>query len=278
MTGSRLLGSDAVERFHFEFGGGLRRQANVVFALIFKEFRTKSLGRSAMSLFWVMLEPAAQILVLCMFWLLLKRSHIDGIDIALFITVGMLPFSIIQSSLLSIPRALKANEAFYNYQQVKPIDAIIARFALDWVLLSIGGAIALFLLDWFFALSISFDRPLEFIAMLLLASAMGYGASLALATFAALYEIVGKVVKLASRGLLILSGVFYSVNDLPTAARHFLAWNPIAHVVEFARYYALGAKPFPEASMGYAMLSALVLVFLGHTVYYANRYKVVEKR
>ena len=40
--------------FFQEMSEGLRRQGNVIFALIFKEFLSDSMGRSGMSLLWVL--------------------------------------------------------------------------------------------------------------------------------------------------------------------------------------------------------------------------------
>ena len=262
-----------------ELASGLRRQANVVFALVFKEFKTQSGSRrSALGLLWVLLEPAAQTVLLSAFWYMLRREQIGGVNIMLFVAVGAIPYSIIQRSLGGIPRALKANEAFYNYQQVKPIDSVIARFILEWLLLMAGGAMTLFLLAWYMELVISFDRLLELAGMLLLASALGFGAALMLATYGMLYDAVNRVAAVVSRALMFVSAVFYSVAELPTAARQAIAWNPAAQIVEYARHYALGTHLFREADLRYAMASALVAVFLGLTGYYANRQRLMEKK
>ena len=278
MQQARSISTGALGKFFNEISEGFRRQSNVVFALIFKDFMANVTGRYALSLLWVIVEPATQSLALCAFWYLMRRQQIDGINVVLFVTVSMLVYSIFQRSISGIPRALKSNEAFYNYQQVKPIDSIIARFILEWLLLMTGAAITLFLLGWYLDLYISTSQLPQLLGMLLLATAFGFGTSLVLATYSALYPFVGNVTKMLTRALIYVSGVFYAVSDLPTPARVFISWNPIAQIIEYARHYAFGTKLFPEADLDYAMLSALFMVFLGLTGYFANRFRLMEKK
>ena len=57
-----------------------------------------------------------------------------------------------------------------------------------------------------------------------------------------------------------------------------ISWNPVAQIIEYARHYAFSTRLFPEADLDYAMLSALFMVFLGLTGYFANRFRLMEKK
>jgi capsular polysaccharide transport system permease protein len=263
-------------QFIHEMRTGFHRQCNVVFALLFKDFRVKT-SNGRLGLVWVAIEPAIHILVLGSLWYLAGRTAIAGMNIGLFLATGVLPYLIVRRSLQDIPSALGASDSFYNYQQVKPVDAVIARFILDMLLLIIGGFLVLFLLAWFFDAWIKVENGLPLIGVLLTAMAMGFGVSLLLATYGYLYEGLLKGVSAFSRPLMFVSAVFYTPNDLPAEARYFLSWNPIVQIIEYIRYYALGIRLFPEADFWYALLWALCALFLGAISYYANRFRLIEK-
>lgn len=263
-------------QFIHEMRTGFHRQCNVVFALLFKDFRAKT-SNGRLGLIWVAIEPAIQVFVLGTLWYLAGRIAIAGIDIGLFLATGVLPYIIVRRSLQDIPSALSANDSFYNYQQVKPVDAVIARFILDMLLLIIGGFLVLFLLAWFFGSWIKVENGLPLIGILLTAMAMGFGISLLLATYGYLYDGLLKGISTFSRPLMFVSAVFYTPNDLPSEARYFLSWNPIVQIIEYIRYYALGVRLFPEADFWYALLLALCALFFGVIGYHANRFRLIEK-
>ncbi len=259
-----------------EFGSGLRRQGNVILALMFKEFRGRA-SRGRLGLFWVILDPVSKIIVLSLFWYLARRTEISGVHVALFVAVAVVPFTILSRSLSSISAAIGSNQAYYNYPQVKPIDALIARFMLDMWLLAIGAVLIFFGLGWFMDLHINLQNTMPFIAVLLLAMALGFGISLFNGTYGSLYEGYSRVLGFFRRPLIFVSAVFYTPNDLPAQARYIISWNPIAQIIEYARYYALGIPLFPEASIAYPAVCALVALFMGFIAYYANRFRLLER-
>ncbi len=263
-------------QFVHEMRIGFRRQCNVVFALLFKEFRSKT-SDGRLGLLWVVLEPVTQIVVLGALWYLAGRTEIAGANIGVFLATGVLPYLVVRRSLQDIPASLGANDAFYNYQQVKPIDAVVARFILDMLLLIVGGFYVFFLLAWFFGVWIKLDNALPLIGIVLTAMTMSFGFSLLLATYGYLYDGLLKAVSNVSRPLLFVSAVFYTPNDLPSEARYVLSWNPIVQINEYVRFYALGIRLFPEADFRYVLLWALCALFIGVIGYYANRFRLIEK-
>jgi len=263
-------------RFVHEMRTGFHRQCNVVFALLFKEFRFKT-SNGRLGLLWMVLEPITQILVLGTMWYLAGRTVIAGLNVGIFLATGVLPYLVVRRSLQDIPASLGANDAFYNYQQVKPIDAVIARFILDMLLMIVGGFLVFFLLAWFLGVWIELGNALPLIGIVLTAMTMSFGLSLLLATYGYLYDGLLKAVSAASRPLLFVSAVFYTPNDLPAEARYFLSWNPIVQIVEYVRYYALGIRLFPEADFRYVLLWTLGALFVGIIGYYANRFQLIEK-
>ncbi len=259
-----------------EFRLGLKHQSNVILALMFKDFRSRaSSGR--LGLLWIILDPITKILFMSLIWWLSGRTEIAGINVALFIAVAIIPFTIVSRSLTGTAAAITANQAYYNYPQVKPIDALIARFILDTVILILGSMLIFFGMSWFFNLHINLHNILPIISILLVTMALGFGIALFNGTYGCIYDGYSKFVSFFSRPLIFVSAIFYTPNDLPAQARYYLSWNPIAQLVEYLRYYALGVRLFPEASITYPITVAVIALFLGFIAYYPNRFRLLER-
>lgn len=258
---------------------GLRRQGNVVFALIFKEIknRSKSEGYGLFSLVGVLLEPVAAVVTMMVFFYFIRRSEVDGVHIALFIAVSYIPFAMIRRSISTIPKVVKSNSAFYAYQQVKPFDSVLARFSIEIALTLLGGVLILFLLWWFLGLQVRFNRMPQAIGMLLMMIATGFGLSLFFGTYCTLYPFVSRITSLLSQGLLVLSAVIHPMKDLQAKAGAILLWNPLAHMEELLRFYALDISYYQGVTVAFPLGFMLLSLFLGFAAYYAKRHELLKR-
>lgn len=276
MSTPTLSGPLGADRAWTQFRRGLKHQSNVVLALMFKDFRSRaSSGR--LGLLWIIVDPITKILFISAIWWLSGRVEIAGVNVALFIAVAIIPFTIVSRAMGSVAASITANQAFYNYPQVKPIDALIARFLLDTVILLLGAMLIFFAFSWFFDLHLKLQNILPIISLLLVAMAMGFGLALFNGTYGCLYDGYAKIASFISKPLIFISAIFYTPNDLPAEARYYLSWNPIAQLVEYLRYYALGIRLFPEASLTYAILFSVIVLFLGFLAYFPNRFQLLER-
>ena len=129
MTQVDRLPATSLGRFFYELREGARRQGNVIFALIFRELKTKS-GQDSygiLSLVGIILEPAISVMALSLFWYVMRRQEVYGVHIALFLVISATGFALIRRSFSSIPRTVKGSRSFYSYPSVKPIDTVAAR-------------------------------------------------------------------------------------------------------------------------------------------------------
>ena len=271
---------DAVSRFFYEMREGGRRQGNVLFALIFKELKSRE-GNDyrfgLYSLLVILFEPAIGVAVITTFWYLVRREEILGIHIALFVAVSYTPFGIIRRSLSSIPRALRGNQGFYAFQQVKPFDAIAAQFIIELVLTLCGGLIVMFCLWWFLDLAMNGDRIFQFLGILAMMAVAAFGLSLFLGVYGTLFPLISRVVRMMSMGLLMVCAVIHPLTELPSKVSYYLSWNPVANMEEYLRLYGLGITPDSNVTLSYPLGFTLTVLFLGFTGYYANRRKVLER-
>ncbi len=264
-----------VQTWH-EIRRGTRQQGNVILALMFKDFRSRaSAGR--LGLLWIILDPVSKIILLSLFWWLGGRTEISGVHVALYIAVAVIPFTVVSRAISGISIAITSNQAYYNYPQVKPIDALIARYTLDTTVLMIGAILIFFFLSWYFNLNLILQNILPIISLMLLCIILGFGLALFNGTYGCIYDGYSKIVSVLSRPLIFVSAIFFSPNDLPADARYYISWNPITQLIEYLRYYSLGTRLFPEASITYTSMFALVALFMGFVAYYPNRLRLLER-
>ncbi len=279
MTHSSPAPMGSLKRFFHDLSEGGRRQGNVLFALIFREIKSRAGqdGYGLLSLVGVVMEPVIGTLVLTGFYYLIRRQEVQGIPIILFLAISMTAFAIVRRSIASIPRSIHSNRAFYAFPNVKPFDAIFASFILETLLTITGGVILLFLIWWFAGLTINMDWFLHGFGIFAMLLVFSFGLSLVIGVYGTRFPVINRVVQLLSRGLIFLSGVMHPVTELPPEAQVIIGWNPIATAMELLRQYTLGMTPFQDASIYYWSAWVAGTLFIGFLSYYVNRFKVIER-
>ena len=279
MTAQGYREQNSVARFFSEMRRGARNQGNVVFALIFKEIKSRAGGDGygLYSLVLIALEPAIAVAGMAVFFYFLRRAEIGGVHIGLFLAMSYLPYGLVRRSMTSIPRVLKADAAFYAYQQVKPIDSVLSRFIIETALILLGGMVLFFLLWWVLNLKPNFDHVAELIGIFAMMVATSFGLCLFFAVYGTRFPIILRVSSGSSRALYFLSAIIHPMSEIHDTAGEFLLWNPLAHIVELLRYYALGMKPYYGVNLTYPLGFMLFILFLGLTSYYANRIELLKK-
>jgi capsular polysaccharide transport system permease protein len=268
-----------IGRFFFELREGARRQGNVIFALIFRELKTKS-GQDSyglLSFVGIVLEPAVTVITLSLFWYLLKRQEILGVHVALFVTVSVTGFAIVRRSFASIPRSVRSSRAFYAYPNVKPFDAILARFIVEFILTLMGGLLVLFLIWWFLDLKLEMSHFIDAMRIFGELVIFAFGIALVMGVYGTRFPFIMTVFSNVSRILFYISSVIHPTSDLPIEAQVWIAWNPFAHAMELGRLYLLNIAPFAGISETYLFFWSLSTLAFGFVAYYANRKKVLER-
>lgn len=279
MTSSSHARPGSLMRFFQDLSEGARRQGNVLFALIFREIKTRTGqdGHGLLSLAGVVAEPVIATMVVTAFYYLLRRQEVQGVSIILFLAISVTAFTVVRRSIASVPKSVHTNRAFYAFPNVKPFDAIFASFILETLLTIMGGAILLFLIWWFLGYKISMDWFIHGFGIFSMLLVFSFGLSLIIGVYGTRFPVINKAVQMFSRGLIFLSAVMHPVNELPTQAQYYIALNPLAHAMELIRQYTLGMTPFQDVSFYYWSAWVSATIFLGFLSYYVNRYKVIER-
>ncbi|WZB74623.1 hypothetical protein WJ972_29725 [Achromobacter insuavis] len=80
--------------------------------------------------FWLLMEPVMHIAFITFVFTAIRLHTVGGIDIAVWIMVGMLAFFLFRRTALQVMYAVESNQPLFAYRQVKPFDVAIVRGGL----------------------------------------------------------------------------------------------------------------------------------------------------
>ncbi|MFC6669116.1 ABC transporter permease [Marinobacterium aestuariivivens] len=217
-----------------------------------------------MAWFWMLAEPIALVLIMVAIrTLIMGGKHIAGADFVPWLITGLFGFFLFRENMMRSLGAVEANKGLFAYRQVKAVDPVLVRCFLE-------GMLKTFIFLLFIAAGLLLDvglmpeSPLEALFDWLSLWALGMGAGLTLSALSSLVPEMGRVVRIISLPLMIISGVIIPLNFVPHDLQQYVLWNPIVHGLEslrqsfFAEYRSLDG-----ISLTYLWLWTLSLTSLG---------------
>lgn len=267
-------GADGATTPHMAAGSAATRTGRTVSALILREMGS-TYGRSPGGYIWAVLEPIGMILVLSIAFSLLLRSPSLGTSFLLFYSTGFLPFRVYQDIESKVGAALNYSKPLLAYPRVLWIDAVLARFILNFLTMTL----VFLLLSTGILMSIESRTVIDVgpIALgIVLMAFLGLGAGLMNGVLKGLFPIWKQIWTIISRPLFIASGVIFIYEDLPPVAQNVLWWNPMFHGTGIVR---TGYYPTYEAdyvSLPFSFGVAFALIALGLLLTRAHYKKVLE--
>lgn len=236
---------------------------SVWYAMFVREALSRTMG-DRMGWFWMIFEPVAFVGIM-----VAMRSFIRGGRLVVnaefipWLIAGLMGFMLVREGMLRGMGAIEGNQALFAYRQVQPIDPVLVRNFLEGALRSlvflifIGGGLML-------GLDMYPDNALRVMAVWLSLWSLGLGLGLVTSVAATLVPEIGKVIRMLSLPLMILSGVIIPLNSLPHWLLEYLMLNPIPHGLEtlrlgfFEKYQVVHGT-----SMLYFWLFTLTLISMG---------------
>lgn len=230
--------------------------------LFLREALTRLFARRVAWL-WLLVEPVFHVAFMVFIFTVLRTRNIGGIDIAVWLIIGMLAFFMFRRTGAQVMNAIGANQALFTYRQVMPVDTLLVRGGLEGLLMTIVTAILL-LGAALLGHSVIPADPLAVFEAFGGLWLVGMGFGLTTSVAAELVPELAQIINLAMTPLYFFSGVIFPLSTVPQPYRGWLLFNPVAHGVEAAR---LGFAPFyqavPELSISYLYWFALVSIFFG---------------
>jgi capsular polysaccharide transport system permease protein len=254
---------------------GLLQQWRVVDALLYRELRTR-VGGVRFGFLGVLAEPVITVGVFLALFAFLRAGRGGTLDVVLFLACGITGIYIFTRIATRSINAMEANEALLFYRRVRPIDAVIARAVVEFCLMVICLVIFT-LFRWLLLEHVVISNPFDITLALILLGLLSFGFGLFAMVAGFRYSAAKYVVIAITRPLFLMSGVFYSLQNIPPQWRPWLSWNPILQAIELMRHGFSSSYVIEGISMPYLALCSLLACWLGLWIYSNNEPLLMRK-
>ncbi|MGE8454683.1 MAG: ABC transporter permease, partial [Pseudomonadales bacterium] len=105
-------------------------------AIFLRESLDRLFGERA-AWFWLLIEPILHIGFLGWIWTVVRVHTMGGIDVLIWLMVGLLAFFLFRRTAIQVMYAIDCNRPLFAYRQVKPFDPAIVRGALEAFLMTL---------------------------------------------------------------------------------------------------------------------------------------------
>ncbi len=209
----------------------------------------------------VVFEPIGLIIVLSAIYYFTSRRPVFGPSQILFHASGVVPFYwFVRISTRT--RNMELDDPT-RFPRIKPLFAFIAQ-VLTEVVIMVLVTVVVFTGIFFFGIPQALPSNMsELIGGTLALVGLAAGFGLTTAVLMTYLSFWGHVMAVCSRGLMVISGVFFIIDFMPPGIRGVLALNPISHGITWFR---LGFYPtFPTVTLdkSYLVMWAVAFIALG---------------
>jgi capsular polysaccharide transport system permease protein len=233
----------------------------VTSALILREVASAD-RRVSLGFLWQFIEPVAGIALMTMIFQLMTRTPPLGTNFPMFYVTGLVPFQTFVTVSNKVSSAVRFSRPLLEFPAVSVVDAIAARFILNFMI-QVAVFVALVAgVNWFYELQVSIDMPQAALSLALagfLALGIGTFNSVLFVAFP-MYDVIWGVV---TRPLMLISGVIFVIDGLPEPYKSWLLWNPLAHIVSMMRGAFYTGADTSFVSPLYLIMISLVSLALG---------------
>lgn len=249
---------------------------DVLRALFLREVRNRY-GAHRFGYFWAVATPVLLVMALQVVHVVLRRRGdglIYGVDGMYFFLLGVLPWFMFANGYHQCMGAIRSNRGMYTYRQVQPIDIIVVRCSLAFVIQLIAMVVIVTAFYWS-GRPISMADPAAFLAMLGFLYFFTMSVGLIADVFMTRNEDVRNFLTPIDRVLLFISGVFFTLDAMPRELHPYLLWNPLLHAFELGRAAMLEQYETP-CSWSYLAICTVVTMTLALSLYRRNLFRLTS--
>jgi len=246
---------------------------DVIFALFLREIRSKF--NDKLGLGWAILQPILFIIILS-----LMRGKLDGgithsMPTFIFMVYGMSTILFFNSTLGSVSNAIKKNKALFAFRQVQPLSAIISTAKLE-LLIQIFIFLFIYVLVYLLRIEIRMDDALIMMFCIFQVWLIAVSLGILFGVVKAFIPEFDKVRSLVMRPLIFISGVFFSLQDLPKNTWKYFDWNPLLHAIELSRQATYSSFGAVGVSHSYLSLVTITIFTFSLCLYVALWKKAIS--
>lgn len=255
---------------------GLKVMGAAFHALLMRELQTR-FGSFRLGYLWAPLEVILQVLIFLIIFSAIRERLVPGMDYALFLVAGMVPFRMFQKIAQRALGAVEANKGLLMYRAVRHIDIIIARSFLEFIIYFFTFVILLLGLS-FFDIHISFSNIHLVLICWLTFFLFSFGVALIMMVVGFYGGEMSKIITVIFTILYFSSGIIYPLSIVPEPYFSYLLYNPFIHNIELMRHAVAPNYPSYHIDFGYFLEWTAAVLFLGLLMYKAAEKDMIRSR
>ena len=242
---------------------GWRIQNRVIKALLIRELTTR-FGRENIGFLWMMVEPLLFAVLVGIMWNILGNTE-HGLNVTAFVVTGYLPLTLFRHAVSRSVKAFSANGSLLYHRQIKILDFILVRFAIE----TIGTMMAYaFIGTVLYAINI-FPMPAHveyLISGWVLYCLFTLSLCLILAPASEYSDALEKFIPVSTYIMIPFSGTFNMMSWLSPQLRDILYWSPPVNAMEMMRYGVFGDRVTPYYNPVVPLAALIVVLPIGLTL------------
>ncbi len=232
-----------------------------VAALVLREMSTRY-GRTPGGFLWALLQPLATVLILGFAFSLLARTPSLGTSFLLFKATGLLPFTLFKTSTNMMGNALMFSKSLLVYPGVTWIDALLARFILNFIVVTV--VTILIIAGIIIALDLKLILDWGRIALATgLAALLGFGIGVLNCFLMERLDVWRNIWGIITAPLMLASGIIMLYDELPTVAQNVLWYNPVLHITGMMRQGFYSTYQTDYISVNYVVFFSMLPMVAG---------------
>jgi capsular polysaccharide transport system permease protein len=243
-------------------------------ALFIREINMR-ITESKTGFFWTFFEPFMQVLTMVLVKLFIFGSSGDSFDFAAFLALNFVAFNLFKNILIRSVNAFNANKTLFIYKQVKPIDTIFARVAVE-IYISMIIVLVFVIIGYYYKYDLNIENlPLVVLGFIIIVF-FAISLSLPLAVGNMFYPSLSKIVSISITFLMFGSSVFYTIDMLPSPLKEYILLNPLTHILEFIHgnyFYVLDTY---YVNYFYIVLWIIINLYIGLKIYKIFEEKIIS--
>ncbi len=223
---------------------------------------------------WFFLSPLFTVIVYNFVFNKIAKISTDGIPATLFYMAGTTLWNYFQTCLTATSNTFVSNASVFGKVYFPRLAAPVAIVISNIV--KFGIQMLMFLGFWIYYLNQGSINPnsaiLLFPILVLLMAGIALGMGIVISSLTTKYRDLTLFIGFAVSMLMYASPVIYPISSVPAMYKPFLAWNPIAPIIEAFRYGFTGSGALSINGLIYSTVFMLASIVVGIIIF-----KRVEK-
>lgn len=236
-------------------------QKLTIWALCLREIHGKH-GKSKLGYLWQLTKTGFNIAA---FWGIREMGGFAppaGLSTPLFLLGGFIPWFIFNECIDMTIEAVQTNKALLTFPQISCLDLYLSSALVVWatevVVMIVYAAIV-----WLMGYSIEIHNLSALLSGLIGLGLCATGLGLCISALTLYVPVIEKIVPMIMRVLFFSSGIFFSIQQTPSAVADILLWNPLLNYIELIRGSFASPLVYPLLRLEYTFTLTICSLALG---------------